>query len=59
MLTDLPRVANQLREGTFAATLARDREAIQQQLRDKGTYTIREGGLEFTISVPRPEPASR
>jgi len=52
MLADLPKVTSQLREGTFAATLARLREDIRRQLRATGSYTIREGTQEFTITVP-------
>jgi len=61
MLADLSRVAETLREDTFAAALTRAREVIQRQLRESGTYTIREGGREFTITVradcPRTAPS--
>lgn len=55
MLADLPQIASELREDTFAGAVARDREKIQLQLRETGTYTVQEGGRRFTISVPRPQ----
>lgn len=52
MLADLSRVAETLREDTFAATFTRLREEIQRRLRESGSYTILEGGREFTITIP-------
>lgn len=52
MLADLSRVAETLREDTFAATFTRLREEIQQRLHEFGSYTIKEGGREFTITIP-------
>lgn len=53
MLADLSRVTETLREDTFAAALTRAREEIQRRLRESGSYTIREGGREFTITIRR------
>jgi hypothetical protein len=55
MLSDVSRVTTSLREGTFAAIVARLREVIMKQLRETGSYTVREGGRTFTITVQRPE----
>lgn len=55
MLSDVSRVTTSLREGTFAAIVARLREVIMKQLRETGSYTIHEGGRTFTITVQRPE----
>ncbi len=54
MLVDLSGVARSLREDTFATALVRLRDEILRQLRETGAYKIREGGREFTITVPRP-----
>lgn len=50
MLIDLSSVARSLREDTFAASLARLRSLIAEQLQSTGTYTIQEGGRAFTIT---------
>lgn len=58
MLADLSRVASSLREDTFAAALARDRDQVLQQLRETGAYTIDEGGRKFTITIRPPSETS-
>jgi hypothetical protein len=50
MLIDLSSVARSLREDTFAASLARLRRLVAEQLLSTGTYTIQEGGRAFTIT---------
>jgi hypothetical protein len=54
MLADLSAVAGSLREDTFAAKLSRLREEIQRQLRQTGSYKIREAGREFIITIRIP-----
>lgn len=57
MIADLSRVASTIREDSLTARLARMRDEILKALRETGSYTFREGGRRFTITVKAPQPA--
>lgn len=53
MIHDVSLLASILREDSLAASIERRRDEIIRGLQQEGTFTIREGGREFTFSTAR------